>query len=478
MSNYTNSLPKGIYTSMSQVRYGLHTANSGREIFAGLCTFARAWAHNPFGSNDQFNRKLRDRDLEYLANVYKKNGGSFVSRGNECPAHLKELEASFKRIYELTKLEGKSLGVLAETCIGKKDEFITAVTSQFVHSDEGVGLGEELRTNLLLKQGEDRVLASCIIIRDLIEHLKKQGNADVTWEMIVSKEIGAFNFRDMSDRKVDEQLFKDAIHMGELPFDEFKRVQNAALKGIQATAFKSDLVVGLGLFTLEAILSIFSSDFLFSLINSYGIASFAACLFAVLTTLPYTVALMESVRKQFNSFRTEGGPMTLADPANNIRQHMRNSWDKAVNSDTSFHPVVDAFLDTLFVMSTWTRLASWGIASHAIYYLFLDGYLSAKSSFILGKETKMAVRDFLSACFGGIIRGLIQNLLRASIFAHTIYDTMITYICALIGHLAYIGSTRALSVERMMNCVNLANECIQSLRGLNPAPAIVKNKDE
>lgn len=150
------------------------------------------------------------------------------------------------------------------------------------------------------------------------------------------------------------------------------------------------------------------------------------------------------------------GPNTWAEAKKNIYKHVQESWDKAVDTDQTFHPLVSAFMDAIIVTAAWATLAHFGYTSHALFYLFLDGYNNVKSSLILGKDKDTFRRDFVVACIGGIVRGFFKNMQKSSIFLNnasysimrSYYLAMITFTCVIFGHILRLALIQALPVEK------------------------------
>lgn len=355
-------MQKPTLPSFPPIRYGFHEAKTKWETLKCCGTFLRAWAHNPFGSDDQFNKKLKDRELKYLDNEYIRSitiGPEFINKTSK--------SIKLKTPYQYNEAILKSL------------------------ANE--------------------------IVKDVIYNCEKE--IDVTWEKIAPA------IQKSTALKVD-QLFPKLPNL-----DEKTEALISALKG--------EFIFSLGLFVLEAAFAAISPEYAFSLTASTGMASFAISLFIVMSTMPFVLGLLEGTWRQFASYRDSNGPKTLNEAGQNIFQHARKSWDEAVDSDKTFHPVVSALLNSAFIIATWSPLASYKIASHAVFYLLLDSYLCLKASLIEGKDAIVTWRDFVIACIGGISRGLFKDMQKTTAYgtSYTVrgsyHDALITFNCVVFG---------------------------------------------
>lgn len=420
------------YPSLFSIRYGFKGEKSS--FFQGVATYIRACAHNPFGVSDRFNEKLYDRELEYSVKLFKKDKD--LQRNDlskpinklygQQPVILSLRMLDEKLLIQLNHFSDKVLGILAETCHnnyeGQNKELLTEILTHFskIYADV-----DKVFVNKKCFDVKSIEIFTAEIIRDTIRDLKNQGVQEVKMEKITSI------LAEKTKLKIDEI---------------FPRINfESRTQGLLNVA-KSEFLFNIELFVLEIAFSVFSSDLMFSLTKSFGIASFAISLFFVMATLPYMVSLMESTWKQFASYGTEDGPKTLKEVIENIRKHMQESWEKTVYSDKSFHPIIDALLNTFAIIATWCPLASYyKVNSHAIYYLVIDIYFNIKSSLLTGKDPKTAMRDFVVSCIAGITRGLIKDIQKISMFMdvqgslsplfRSYYDAIISYSSAIAGEI-------------------------------------------
>lgn len=422
--------------------YGFCDAKGKWDVRVGLCTFLRACAHNPFGTNDRHNRELQDRVVENYVSEYRKK----VDHQDGPPICSEKLYNAIKTIF-LNDLHGeahsnRALGILAQAH-GASSADCKSLLSTFKEALEMTEINDKFRNQ------QDREVFCADVLREVLSDFKKEGINfdDHYWNLPVKEKI----------RSRLAELFADK--------PDFISRTEALLNFMKREfAFES------GMFVLEAALSLYSSELMFSLTESLGFASFSACLFAVIATLPYTTALVEASWQQLASYGDGDGPRNWDEARTNILNHMRNSWEKTVDSDKSFHPAVDAFLNTAFLMSTWGSLAYLGINWFAIRYSTLDLYLNVKASLVTGKDYDTTIRDALAAFVSGFVRGLMKNLQMVSLsdasgVIRAYYDAMITYISAVLGYILYIGITQFLTVEETKKHIDgfLASEQMKTV---------------
>ncbi|OAI50900.1 hypothetical protein AYO37_00680 [Opitutia bacterium SCGC AG-212-L18] len=434
--------------------YKIETQPCGRQTVKLGKAILRSYGCNPFGSNEQFHKSLMERELTFIVDAYQKTG--FKDEGTDPllsifkefeDAEIEKLENIIKKLklflsalnQELAKknlkVSPEVLAIIASTYWADvekskpSDKLTQRIASEF---NQGLKIIQESEA-LQKIDNPDLHLLTANILRDVVSNNLDQKKSDSQKLRSKVKETLQLN---------DKAFSKEVETILQLKIDEFIKKTSFESKNERLhSIMKGEFIFDLGLFFLEALFTRVSSSFAFSLSNSYGIASFGVSLFVVISTLPYFVGLMEGAWKELASYGSAEGAKTLSELKTKILQHAQESWNKATNSDKSFHPLFDGLLGAIYITLTWPFLASYEIASHAVFYLVLDSYLGLKASFIENKDFQLTMRDFFISCIGGITRGFVKDMLKTKAYGPTycvqagLHEAAITWASVVFGQI-------------------------------------------
>lgn len=419
----------------------------GRQTMKVFKAGLRNYGCNPFGSNDQFHKALMERELALVVAAYQKTDfkeqdedpilsifkESNNDEGEKLENTIKKLKLFLRELNQKLaeknqKLSPEVLAIIANIYwadFEKSDQksLFKKIISQFI-----LGLNIVQNHDALKKLANpDLNLLTANILQNIANDnhfLDSKSCSEKTFSYLVDNSFS--EIKNILSLKIDELIKKTSFES-----------KNEKL----CSVMKGEFIFDLGLFFLEALFTRVSSSFAFSLSNSYGIASFGVSLFIVISMLPYFVGLMEGAWKELASYGSTEGAKTLSELKAKILQHAQESWNKATNSDKSFHPLVDGLLGAIYITLTWPLIASYKIASHAVFYLVLDSYLGLKASFIEDKDFQLTMRDFLISCIGGISRGFVKNMLKTKAYGTEycvpagLHEAAITWISVVFGQI-------------------------------------------
>lgn len=459
MNNY-KLLAYSAYNSVKEriayTRDDLKSAETVQQKAVCLGTFARSLMHNPFAQDDLYNKKLTDRHMSGLIGKNLEDLNELTNRGPDASRYSPAVEARLKVLGQIRENLGDtnrihipSLAVFIDACVGLNSD-VVSILFKLYSTDLIVESLEDQIESLELKKCNETPHLAVWRLRETLDAARKAGT-----------EINADFVQNIKQRVEELNIDRPDESFGNLYLDE----RTEALINVM----KLELLFNGGLYAMEMFLSTFSSSLSFSLITSLGFTSFSISLFIVLASLPKAVAYMEGAWRQLAAAELPSLDMAKK----NVYEHVQESWEKAVYTDKSFHPIASAFLDTLIVSGGWAALASCGFTSHAVFYLFLDGYLSIKASLILEKDKLTSQRDFAIASISGITRGIFKNLHKTSIFlkecnttfyvARSFYDAVITFNSAIFGHIMNLGLTQLCPVDRFQELMTLAQKKFQEM---------------
>lgn len=366
--------------------------NIGRVVW-GIGQKAKAWGFDPRDNLEHTNSKtlrkeLRDRNLEYKMSFFRDPGKMYdsldvVGWTDADSAFYSSIADVVSKVSKET-FEDRTLAILADACSPQTNKDL--LSKMVKHFDEATKLFGQNGKKLTSK--EIQILAA-EVIREVVVELKTGGTKSVTWEAIAPKLVAK------AQAKVDE-LFKkpDALNTDKTQW----------LLNCLKAEFAYDFVA----FLLEVAFIAVSPALAYSLTRTWGLVSVFVGLYMSLALTPHVTGLMEGVWQEFSMYGSKDGPKSFNEAKANVWKHMQENWKKAVDSDQSLHPFVNALVDKILLMSAWYPLANWfKVKSFAFYYGALDTLLAGKSSGIKGED--QIGKRMLITLVTGVVRGLVKD---------------------------------------------------------------------
>jgi len=387
-------------------------------FFHGLGRLATAWAHNPFGSQDGYNKALQSRVFARDLAIAQKQAST----------EIKDAVAK-----EVQKKPAKNANVDLFAELLKQQVNLSVIESKVL--PDFMALNQEAKDAKFIKKvcksmndlvnahtrTDGKILAKTKQVK-IAEHFKA---ADVQQVVIstlseIVKETKAngtdkISFSDLTSELKDKVRTKLEAMLPPHPADAAAQSYRNAIK--QETIF--DVVLGI----MERIFAV-SPVLAYSLTAVTGIASFYSSLVLVVTTFPVTIPLLTQIFHQTVSYNTEGGPMSAREALGNIYKNLSESWKKAVEDPNSFHPLVEALLvSALFTGLAISVVRVCNALHHKYLYTLFDGFNQMINSYRQGDDRQTMAKKATLAFSKGFARGFIKDSLKPTAEINKLYTT-------------------------------------------------------